>query len=181
MSSAHKTLVFVLTVSLVWLAACGSPNPAKNDGGTGPLDIQFGQEMPSDLAEVLMQAEELELFALNPDWPTEETRNDPNAFHGYLVRGQATLTDREQRLGLLASFAQGDQENDSIVAACFNPRHGLRARHGDKVCDIVICFECLSYKLHDQDGQRDGGLISRDPQPHFDQVYTGLGLSIASR
>lgn len=163
------------------LGACGTPHPARNDSGEGPLQVRFGEEIPAGFASVFLHADEIELIAIDPDWPTKESLADPKNLHGYNIRGRAKLADRQKRLELLAEFSRGAMENDGVVAACFNPRHVLRAQHEGRTCDIIICFECLSFKMVDESGHVANGDIAESPAPYFNRVFAEAGLSVAGR
>lgn len=53
-------------------------------------------------------------------------------------------------------------------AQCFNPRHGIRVMRNGKQDDLVICFECLSFRLY---GASEGGFVITDtPKALFDEV-----------
>jgi hypothetical protein len=53
------------------------------------------------------------------------------------------------------------------VAGCFNPRHGIRAKSGDQVAELVICFECLSASTYLNGTATKGFLLTASPQPAF--------------
>ncbi|MCB9911347.1 MAG: hypothetical protein H6829_13875 [Planctomycetes bacterium] len=162
------------------LAAC-SLQPKPIDTGQGPLAVDFPEEFPIACQDVLRGAAELELVAINPDWPTEASREDPATMHGYTVRGRATLTDRAQRLELLSALAAGARENDGTVAACFDPRHALRAEYQGQTYELIVCFECLSFQIWNDQGHVANGDISETPREVFDRIYAAQGLSLAPR
>ena len=156
--------------------ACSSPDPE----GSG-LKLQFSDEFHGDWAEVLTGSERLELVAIDPDPPTKAERGDPDRMHGYRIRGRAWLEDPKQRAELLGAFARGDRQNDHKAAACFNPRHVLRAEKGGRWIEVVICFECLSYQVYDGAEHLGNGLVSQSPTAVFNRVFESMGLSIAGR
>ncbi len=172
---------FPLSVALVLFvaAACSTPDPVQGDPGDGPLEILFGAEVQPEWQKILTQADRLELVAVAPDWPSEESRADPTTLHGYQVLGRAWLTDRDARLELLGAFAKGDAENDDLVAACFNPRHVVRAEFEGRWCELIICFECLSYQVWDGRERWGRGLITEAPKVVFNRIYQEAGLSVA--
>lgn len=170
-----RFLSLVLLVSLP-LGAC-----SVSDAGSGPLYADFGNELSEEYRQILFQATELELVAVDPAWPTKESRADPATLHGYTVRGRATITDRAKRLELLTSLADGARENNGMVAACFNPRHALIAKHDGKVCEIIICFECLTFQVWDGTDKVESVDLSETPRGTFDRIFGAEGLSIAPR
>jgi hypothetical protein len=69
--------------------------------------------------------------------------------------------------------------NDGRVAACFNPRHGIRASREGKTIDLVICFECLQVYVYAEEGRQGSFLTTSSPQPVFDQVLREAGVPLA--
>lgn len=169
-------ITLIAIPALAWMVSCSAPDP-----GQGPLQVDFGKEVSQQYRDILFQAESLEIVALNPDWPTEETRQDPSTLHGYSVRGRAVLEERSLRLELLSALAQGTRENDDTAAACFNPRHAIIAESNGQVCEIIICFECLTLQIWDGTKSVEGAHLSETPRATFDRIYTDAGLSIAPR
>jgi hypothetical protein len=49
-------------------------------------------------------------------------------------------------------------------AACFNPRHDIRATHEGKTVDLVICYECFSLQVFLGD-TKAGALTTDSPPP----------------
>ncbi len=178
-STVGISLVRVIALSLI--LGLVSISCSSSDSGSGPLQVNFGDELSPRFREVLFNAPELELVAINPDWPTEESRADPTTLHGYSVRGRSTLVEREKRLELLVALGEGAMENDGVVAACFNPRHAIIAQYDGKVCELIICFECLTFQVWDGNERVETVDLSETPRATFDRIYTSLGLSIAPR
>ncbi len=157
------------------------PACSASDTGAGPLEVDFGNELSQPFRDILFQAGEFELVALNPDWPTKESKADPKNLQGYTVRGRATISDRALRLELMQALGDGARENDGMVAACFNPRHAIIATHNGKTCEIIICFECLTFQVWDGSTKIETVDLSETPRTTFDRIYTAAGLSIAPR
>lgn len=162
--------------AILHLVSCSASDP-----GAGPLYADFGDELRQEYRDILFQASSMELVAVDPDWPTKESRLDPTTLHGYTVRGRAEVTDRDLRLELLQSLAAGARENDGMVAACFNPRHALIAEHEGKICEIIICFDCLTFQVWDGTERVETVDLSETPRATFDRIFEGAGLSIAKR
>ncbi|MGB0952641.1 MAG: hypothetical protein ACPG31_05415 [Planctomycetota bacterium] len=171
-----RGILSLLVLLTLPLGAC-----SVSDSGSGPLYADFGEDLAEEYRQILFQATSLELVAIDPDWPTEESRADTSTLHGYNVRGRKTITDRAKRLELLTSLADGARENTTMAAACFNPRHALIAEHGGKVCEVIICFECLTFQVWDGTKRVDSVLVSESPRPTFDRIFGAEGLSIAPR
>ena len=164
-----KHLVLSLT-ALMALASCDSTRLEEANR------VPTIQGLPSELAEILRETEEWTIYALEPemDGPVED------GFHGYAVRGQATIDSRSDRAQLSHALAQGIAGNQDMVAKCFLPRHGIRAAFGDRVYDLVICFECLQIHVFDGGEERVANVLTTGgPQRVFDHIYKAAGLSIA--
>lgn len=168
-----KSLFGLLLVGLL-SASCSAPDP-----GAGPIHADFGDELSQEFRDILFQADSLELVALDPDWPTKESLADPTTLHGYNVRGRAKLESRPLRLELLVALGDGARENDGMVAACFNPRHALIAEFEGKTCELIICFECLTFQVFDGKEKKETVDLSETPRRTFDLIFTDAGLSIA--
>jgi len=168
--------LFVLLLSGLLGVSCSAPDP-----GTGPLQADFGDELSQEFRDILFQADTLELVALDPDWPTKESLADPTTLHGYNVRGRATLESRPLRLELLVALGDGARENNGMVAACFNPRHALIAEFQGKTCELIICFECLTFQVYDGSEKIETVDLSETPRKAFDRIFTEAGLSLSPR
>ncbi len=153
---------------------------AVSDSGSGPLKVDFGDELSHEYRDIVLQASSMELVAVEPDWPTEQSRADTTTVHGYTVRGRATIDKRALRLELLAALGAGARENNGRVAACFNPRHVLIAEHGGKTCELIICFECLTFQVWNGTERIETVDLSQTPQKTFDRIFQDAGLSIAN-
>src|SRR5437667_296107 len=92
-------------------------------------------EIPAKVKAALKKADSWELYSLDP----EQRKEPPKvAFHDWRVLGKTTVTDADTRKRLVAALEKGAKENDGTVAACFNPRHGIRIKSGDNTIDLVI-------------------------------------------
>ena len=122
--------------------------------------------IPDDVRAVLESADQFELLSLNPD-PREKPKD---GFHGWKVLGRTTVKDADTRKKLVDALQKGVAENDGTVAACFNPRHGIRVTQGGKTADIVICFECFQASAYLGDKATKSFLVTASPQATFDGV-----------
>ena len=145
------------------------------------------RRLPADTEQVLRGASALEIFALDPMPLPEEKRSAASTtdLHGYPILGRAKLTDARARQELVDLVMRGIRESDGRVAACFNPRHGVRAEHDAKVVDLVICYECLSMSIHTR---TSGGapvfasaLTAQSVEKPVTAIFTTAGLQIAKR
>jgi hypothetical protein len=136
---------------------------------------------------VLREAPKLEIFALDPMPIAEEAlaTTKVDHLHGYPILGRATLTDGKARAELADLVLRGIRESDGKVAACFNPRHGIRAKHDGRTLDLVICYECLSMTAYgDALGagvDRKGILTAPSVESAVTRIFTEAGLRIAPK
>ena len=139
----------------------------------------FSDEIALETRGVLERPDGLEIFALHP-YPhmPEGAAEDGADFHGYRILGSTEVDDAAQRKVLIDLVAIGVDESDGTVAACFDPRHGLRVRQGDEVVDLVICFACLSMHLHGPGELQDSVTIDDSPEPAMTQQFESLGLDV---
>jgi hypothetical protein len=144
--------------------AFGSALAALALSGAGCLAA--GNELPKDVRAVLDKADRFELLSLDPTRQKEKPKDD---FRGWKVLGRTEVKDAETRKKLVAALYKGIADSDGTVAACFNPRHGIRATHDGKTVELVICYECLSMQAHLGE-TRSSALTTRSPQKTFDQV-----------
>ncbi|MEE2939740.1 MAG: hypothetical protein VX460_05095 [Planctomycetota bacterium] len=166
-----------LILSLAALAALAGCDSTRLEEANRVPTIQG---LPTELAEVLREATEWTIYALDPVREGSDEGSDEGHYHGYPVRGRATIDSRSDRAQLSHALAQGIAGNQDTLGKCFLPRHGVRASSGDRACDLVICFECLQIHVYDGSGQRlQDALTTSDPRRVFDHVYEAAGLSIA--
>jgi hypothetical protein len=132
-----------------------------------------GGAIPSQIRQVLDEAEEWEVYSL---FPTPNEKRLPERFQGWAVLGKTTVRDAETRKHLGEALAWGTQRYHQWFPgpACFNPRHGIHASHGGKTVDLVICFECSYVYQSDRMVFRTTGA----PQAVFDAVLTKAGVPL---
>ena len=131
--------------------------------------------LPEDVLRILSKAEQLELLSLLPE---PEKTKPKDHFHGYTVLGKTALKDATGRKNLVESFTKGMQGQIN-PANCFEPRHGIRATHDGKTVDLVICFACSQFYVHDAAGKSTRYLVNASPEPLFDKVLQDAGIQKA--
>jgi len=121
---------------------------------------------PAAEKQFLDQSSRLVLYSLEPipmsPIPGRKT------FHGYTILGQ-TPVGQDNRNNLLSELYAGVAESPGLAAACFNPRHGIRASRKGETMDLVICFQCSQIHIHTSTEQRTI-TTSKNAQPYFNQV-----------
>jgi hypothetical protein len=145
--------------AVVAMAACGN-----------------GNVIPAPAATILEHADHFELLSLDPRPQWEPVEGD---FHRYKVLGTVTINDPETRKKLVTAFKRAVAENQDYVAACFNPRHGIRVTRNGKQVDFVICFQCAQAEVFGEVYTRL--LIANSARALFDSVLQSSGIPLADR
>ena len=137
-----------------------------------------GRDLPAPAMEALAGAEQYELLSLDP---SREGHGSPGNFHGWKVLGRTSVADSGTRQRLNEALRAGARTSDGSMAACFIPRHGIRAVRAGKATELVICFECLSAQVY-QDGRRTEGFATTgSPEKLFDEVLKAAGVELAAK
>jgi hypothetical protein len=160
----YRTLALVLAAGLLVTLGRAEDQPKKKNA------------IPAEARAILDKADSFELLSLDPS-PEGEVKD---GFHDWKVLGKTEVKDAETRKKLVSALAKGAEENDGTVANCFNPRHGIRATHGKKTVELVICFECLQVKGYVDKGDKETAnfLTAKMPQPVFDKVLKDAGVKL---
>ena len=161
MNAKKKTQHLALAVAVLVLAGCGSES--------GRLDTSG---LPTELQSVLEGDHVIELFSLNPEPPDKTT---VDKFHGWEVLGQAQL-DQESAAKITTALLDGIANAPNYVAACFNPRHGLRITGDENSIDVVICFECVQVYVYSGETRLANLRVAQSPLKSFDAVVNSHGL-----
>jgi hypothetical protein len=136
--------------------------------------------LPQETKKVLEKGERFLLLSLDPTHPDSRQAPSPQPkemFHDYAVLGKTEISDAVIRAELLRALYKGIADSDGVVAACFNPRHGISATLGSETVDLVICFECLSIETHAKMGKNV--LTTRSPEPTFNRALKRARLPVA--
>ena len=173
-----RTLLPCAILLAVAIAGCSSSNPTDPESTNNVASVSaedFNLGIFGDMAA----GKKIEIFALHPlPMGDNAPASEEESFHGYKILGSAEIQPAEF-FPLLEIVAQGESENDSMAAACFNPRHGIQVTYEDQsVESLVICFECLQiyqYKGQERTGQH---LTSNDHSAAVTTIYQQHGLEI---
>ncbi len=113
--------------------------------------------VPAKVWEVLASADQLELLSLVPlsaNERAEKAWGSKEKFHGDGVLGRVVLKDQEEREWLIENLEGGLRHSDQ-GAMCFFPHHGIRAKKGDQVVDVLICFSCHWAYIYTTEGKKE--------------------------
>ena len=155
-------------VTVLVMLGCSSP-------ATERLQRSRRVSIPSDAMTALQNGIEFQLFSLEP---SKRVEGDVDGFHDLFVLG-ATAPSQADRDQLVESLAQSVIEHDGSIAACFDPRHGIRVHHNGKVFDFIICFECAQIYWFKDKEKNPTILTSGSAQPVFDKVLKAASIKLA--
>jgi len=127
------------------------------------------------IVEQIRDAQQMELLSLNPGRPPEAGEK----FHGWEVLGRTLLKGAADRAPILDALAKGLAETDGSMAACFNPRHGIRAVRNGVTTDLVICFECWQVQVIAGGGRTQTVSVRNSPEKSFEALLTSRGVVTA--
>src|SRR5262245_65277714 len=97
-------------------------------------------QLPPKARAILEKAEAFELLSLDPS--PESERPKEGGYFGWKVLGKTTVKDADTRKRIVEALLKGIESSDGNGARCFDPRHGISAKHEGQTVDLVICFEC---------------------------------------
>jgi len=147
-----------------------------------PTTQQFQTAFPNDTRAVFQNSDRFVLLSLDPELGGMPTKlSEQNEFHGFRILGQTTLTDPEIRDEIRRAYYDGIAA-DGFAAACFSPRHGIRAEKEGRQLDLVICFQCSTVRIF-TGGPGDGEngyrvIIGERPRATFDRILTEHGVPL---
>ena len=116
-------------------------------GLVGTADASPGHALPADLAKILHEAKQVELYSLEP-WFDEDAKE--TKWHGFVLLGHATLTAADSKLAVAAldSAIKAAKGGDQF---CFEPRHALRFESGGHKYDFLLSYECQQLEVFRDD------------------------------
>jgi hypothetical protein len=134
-------------------------------------------EIPKKALEALDKATEFDLYSLDP---ARQQAKDAvaGAFHDWKVLGKTAVKGGVAKT-IRAAVKKGAKDSDGSVAACFNPRHGIRVVLDNKTYDFVICYECLSASVYEGDKKIGYFLTARSPQETLSKVLRDAKVPLA--
>ena len=135
-----------------------------------------GDSMPAYAADALRDGSAFQLLSLDPSYLNAE--QCPNDFHNWNALGSTPVSTID-RTKLVDSLIASVPENPGAIAACFNPRHGIRVVHENQQFDFVICFECLQIYWYIDDERQPTILTSGSPLPAFNDVLRSSLIPLA--
>lgn len=162
-----RHLVPLLVLSVAGCASDSSSDPVPR------FDI------PEAQAKIFQEADTWTLVATDPRAPNVDEIPEEN-FHGYRILGQVDVSDVDLRAELVRELNAGIRANDGRVAACFDPRHALRATTDEGTAELLICFACLQIYVYDgPEGERTKSVLTSETPKHaFTRIFESQGLEV---
>jgi hypothetical protein len=142
------------------------------------VGVVYENRLPDAAQAILEKADRMELFSLDPKRATKKPKQD---FHGWKVLGQTVVKGRKVRKRIVTAVEKGIAKSDGSAAACFDPRHGIRATHKGKSVDLVICFECLQIEIYVDNQKAKGVLTTQSPETVLDTVLRNSKVPLAPK
>ena len=137
-----------------------------------------GKDFPPEVRTLLEGAEVVEIFAIHPYPHEAEGKPAPGEdFQGYKILGRKKLESVEDRLRIVALIYEACAKPGPF-AACFNPRHAVRAKRGEEIVELVICFECDTLRIERPGKPRVTLPIATEVSRSMNAFYGRKGLSV---
>jgi hypothetical protein len=106
--------------------------------------------------------------------------DDETNFRGYRILGQTALTSPESRRVVVNTVRDAVRKWDGAMAACFEPRHGVRATDASGTHDFLICFACRQVYVYSPGEARKQLGIHASGQP-LNDILTDAHVPLPTR
>ena len=143
----------------------------------GPASRAADNELPKEVRDAFEKATEYDLYSLDPSRLRKKDAKD-ELFHDWKVLGKTRLKGDAAKK-IRAAIDKGRKDSDGSVAACFNPRHGVRIVHDKKTYDLVICYECLSANVFEGEKRLGQFLTARGPETTLNKTLEDARVPLA--
>jgi hypothetical protein len=141
-------------------------------------DLRLPRKAAAEVEKAMLEAEKLELLSLHGGEPDGQLPEQAGSvkFHDYVVIGSLDLSTASERTTVVRDVAKAIASSPVYMAACFFPRHGLRAtsKTGEQV-DLLICFECATvYRF--SSGKKLRLSITDEPESLLNKLFKKAGI-----
>ncbi|MGF1580212.1 MAG: hypothetical protein ACFCD0_12685 [Gemmataceae bacterium] len=165
-----KTMRLLLLVGVVGLLV-GGQVVAQNQKNKGKKVT--AKQLSKDIMVVLENAQSIEFYSLDP----HVKKKVKDGFSGYPILGKVTLKNKARKT-VLEAVLKGIKKGQP-GAKCFIPRHGIRAKHGDDVVELVICFQCSWVYSYLNGKQNNTVTIHESSAPALNTVLKKENIKVA--
>lgn len=137
--------------------------------------INFIRELLDPWLKDVMSADTLIVYSLDPlrriTGDCDSTSLEAPTFHGFPIVHEVVVVDSNRKNQLISAlYDRFDAPYPADAPRCFIPHHGLRAVCGDRVTDLVICFQCYTIVAYRNGKKSSGTRTSQSPRSVFDQI-----------
>ena len=182
MSHWRRSLFPLIGLALVVTGGCTSSQPPIQESESANREAAASRA----LIEGLRSATTFTLHSLQPYRNWEDGENAPvdvnferdgdGFFLGWTSLGSTDINDPATRRRLIDALEASIPAQ--LQAACFEPRHGIRASDGVTTYDLIICFSCGQLVWHANHESRPGLSLTRHGRETFDTLLTEAGIAI---
>jgi hypothetical protein len=170
-----KTVIRVILIFIVLTGWSVTQRLFASETGLSPQSAS----LPAELEDLLTNADEFTLFSINPD--PDFSHQSTNTFQDHVILGQLDVKSVETRRKLIADLDDGISQVTKAEAGglyemvnCFNPRHAIRAKKGNQLVKLLICFECGEIQIHSNNGRTWDFRIPADVGPKFEDIFNNV-------
>lgn len=143
----------------------------------------------SDQLLPFFKATEWTLFSLSPrrvyseesSASSQSTPTNPDLFYERPALGKLTTPVTADIRSIVTDLDHAGRNWSGAVAACFSPRHGVRAVVDGTVNDLLICYECASAEIYKDSVQVGTIYLSSDrydgkQNERFNSILNAAGI-----
>ena len=168
-----RKLIYALSAAVLLFIAVGFiyPMVSKN-------------RVPSAAMRALTTDPKPVVFSLNPekfihdnDGTIMPLPESSPKFCGYKILAQTVIESATDRARVVESIVNGIHNWNGRIAACFEPRHGVRVSGKGGTYDFLICFACSRVVIKLPDGTTAGLAISASGKP-FNEILSAANVPL---
>jgi len=131
-------------------------------------------------AEIPDHPDSITLFSIDgtENWKGKTTGE---TLYGCPVIGSVEVTDPDQRREVIAAVKSAIRNPPEQRLGCWMPRHVLRVTAKGKRIDVVICFECHSYRSYHaetESARAGGGQIAPEAESLLNGILAKAGVPV---
>lgn len=141
-----------------------------------PSSQKLTDSFPKDTQITFANSKKLTIYSITTSY--EEGEWNGERFHGYKVLGKTPLSDPLMR-SLSKKFLYRAIDEGFAPAACFNPRHGIRATYQNKIVDLVICFECGTMLVYAEDEKGTATVQAGIAERYYNRILQTAGIPLS--
>jgi hypothetical protein len=141
-------------------------------------------EGKDEIAHAVSNAKSVAILSLEPGQNGSRDLDGACAgycYFGWPVLGQAAASSGSAKTILRDLSAWAAAPEPDAVAACFNPRHGVRVLANGHTYDFVVCFECAQAQVFkDSAAHPIAHFYYNASQESWDKLLSSAGVPLAA-